>query len=107
MRAVALLAFCSLPLAAVSCAPELKSALIGKWRNAAGSTIEFRADGTAVLTDATRSAEVTYRFRDSETVEFLGSSGKAVGHLTIHSVGADELDVTNHRGTREKCRRVK
>lgn len=76
-------------LVAVLCFPCLaiggSNDLIGKWSllsggEGAGDIVEYRQDGSLILTSGTRSAQYTYSITDKNTVRVTTNTGKSTDY---------------------------
>ena len=74
MRVRRLLVVCVAVLAC-SCAPKAVKGVVGRWQTPTGGVMEFRSDGTAVMSGPTGSVELTYRFLDAKTIELKRKDG--------------------------------
>jgi hypothetical protein len=82
-------------------------ALVGKWHQANGNPIEFRANGSLALGSAKGPRELNYRFTDEKTIEIDTLDGLPLSQRRILSLQGDELIMADLRGTQTTFQRTK
>src|SRR5262245_35121302 len=106
MRTARLVMVVSVALVA-SCSSRKSPSVVGKWLTPTGGSVEFRADGTALMAGPSGSREVSYRLADEQTIEFSMPGGKATVQWKIVSLGAKEMVIKDLTGAESKLRRKK
>jgi hypothetical protein len=107
MRAGWFVVLCWVAVGGSSCKAKAKPTIVGKWQTESGSTIEFRADGTATSTSTTGTREMKYRFVTDRQIEVSTVQGVIAGHWIIESLTADQVTASlQESGTRSTFRRI-
>jgi hypothetical protein len=81
----------------VSCSPDAKSAIIGKWTESNGAVTEFRADGTCTIGNSGSPMKGKFNASGHHIwIKLDGELGLAVGtiDLKIKFVRGDAIDLT-------------
>jgi hypothetical protein len=82
-------------------------AVVGKWQQANGGEVEFRADGSMTISSPSGPRPLKYRLADGKTIELVTPDGAPLTQWKIVSLDARELVVANLQGTQTTFRRVK
>src|SRR5262245_1408604 len=72
--------------------PAANPKLLGTWQTPTGGTIQFKPDGTAVMTGPNGSATLFYRQTSPTTVELRRGDGTG-GPITWHIKSIDEREL--------------
>lgn len=96
----------SLIVAVASCSPAVNPKVVGKWNTPTGGSIEFKADGTAIMAGAAGSREVQYRQPDAQTIEFSRPDGNAAIRWKLKSVSETELVIQDVDGALTRLARA-
>ena len=89
-----------------SCAPTASPKLLGKWSTPTGGSIEFRADGTAMMAGPGGSRELEYRQPDAQTIELTQSGAHGAIRWKLVSVSEGELVVLDADGIETRLARA-
>jgi hypothetical protein len=92
-----------------SCKSKSKLTIVGKWDSEKGGFVEFRPDGTVLLSTSEKAREGKYKLADERTIEleFQLSNGPFLVHWTIESITENQLTVNAEGRNTAVFRRAK